>query len=73
MRNLTLQVFTGYDAHRHAVEQQLKACKLPHEDRVFNLDTFQGREEDVIIVSLGRSFRMGFLANDLRINVMLTR
>ena len=44
-----------------------------YEDRVFNIDTFQGREEDVIIISLTRTTSIGFMKDDRRVNVMLTR
>lgn len=37
------------------------------------VDTFQGREDDVIIVSLVRTNHLGFLASSNRVNVMLTR
>ena len=63
-----------YDAQRHEVEQQLRSQSgLPWEDRVFNVDTFQGREEDIIIVSLAATERLGFLKDNRRVNVMLTR
>lgn len=63
-----------YDAQRQAVEQRLKSrSNLPWEGRVFNVDTFQGREEDIIIASLARSSGLGFLRDDRRVNVMLTR
>ena len=68
------QILSAYDAHRHELEAQLKHA-LPDacEDRVFNVDTFQGREEDVILVSLARTKGLGFMRDDRRVNVMLTR
>ena len=63
-----------YDAQRHEIEQQLRSQSgLPWEGRVFNVDTFQGREEDIIIVSFAATSRLGLLRDDRRVNVMLTR
>ena len=68
------QILSAYDAHRHELEAQLKhALPDAYEDRVFNVDTFQGREEDVILVSLARTSGPGFMRDDRRVNVMLTR
>ncbi|KAH7902782.1 hypothetical protein BJ138DRAFT_1021525, partial [Hygrophoropsis aurantiaca] len=46
---------------------------LPWEDKCFNVDSFQGNEEDHIIISIVRSNQIGFLTNVRRTNVMLTR
>ncbi|KAG2454243.1 hypothetical protein HYH02_001277 [Chlamydomonas schloesseri] len=42
-------------------------------DRVYNIDTFQGREDEVVVVSLTRVKALGFMEDDRRVNVMLTR
>ncbi|RXW22846.1 hypothetical protein EST38_g3012 [Candolleomyces aberdarensis] len=42
-------------------------------DKCFNVDSFQGNEEDYIVISLVRSRELGFLDNLRRTNVMLTR
>ncbi|KAG2425542.1 hypothetical protein HXX76_013586 [Chlamydomonas incerta] len=42
-------------------------------DRVYNVDTFQGREDEVVVVSLTRVKALGFMEDDRRVNVMLTR
>eukprot|EP00198_Chlamydomonas_reinhardtii_P011744 XP_001701081.1 predicted protein [Chlamydomonas reinhardtii] len=42
-------------------------------DRVYNIDTFQGREDEVVVVSLTRVKALGFMDDDRRVNVMLTR
>ncbi|OAX42503.1 hypothetical protein K503DRAFT_348026 [Rhizopogon vinicolor AM-OR11-026] len=67
------RVITPYDAQRSAIERQLELAGLPWEDKCFNVDSFQGNEEDYIIVSLVRSQGVGFLKNVRRTNVMLTR
>lgn len=69
------KILTGYDAHRHELEQQLLRSLQADtaKDRVFNADTFQGREEDIIILSLARTSSPGFMRSDRRVNVMLTR
>jgi len=40
---------------------------------MINVDSFQGNEEDYIVISLVRSRALGFLADKRRTNVMLTR
>ncbi|KAJ7257766.1 AAA domain-containing protein, partial [Mycena rebaudengoi] len=65
-------IITPYDAQRAAIENQLKAEKLPH-DAVFNVDSFQGNEADYVLVSVVRTTQPGFLKSLNRMNVMLTR
>ncbi|KAG1840498.1 AAA domain-containing protein [Suillus subalutaceus] len=67
------KILTPYDAQRTKIEEQLKSAELLWEDKCFNVDSFQGNEEDHIIVSLVRSQGVGFLKNVRRTNVMLTR
>ncbi|KAK0471192.1 AAA domain-containing protein, partial [Armillaria novae-zelandiae] len=66
-------VITPYDAQRAAIEEELKSQDLPWERRVFNVDSFQGNEADIIIVSVVRCWNPGFLRSNERMNVMLTR
>lgn len=40
---------------------------------VNTVDSFQGQERDVVVVSLARSQGVGFLTDAGRMNVMLTR
>ncbi|KAF6742048.1 P-loop containing nucleoside triphosphate hydrolase protein [Ephemerocybe angulata] len=71
---LSFRIITPYDPQRSLLENELKREKLPHEDKVFNVDSFQGNEADFIIVSLVRSgTKLGFLQEQRRANVMLTR
>ena len=67
------KIITPYDAQRNAIEAALKDAKLPWENTVFNVDSFQGNEEDHIIVSIVRTTSPGFMKNERRTNVMLSR
>ncbi|KAF8969177.1 P-loop containing nucleoside triphosphate hydrolase protein [Flammula alnicola] len=67
------RIITPYDPQRSLLENGLKHAKLPWEDKCFNVDAFQGNEDDYIIVSLVRSKKLGFLNDKRRVNVMLTR
>ncbi|KAI6162373.1 AAA domain-containing protein [Pisolithus thermaeus] len=87
---LDFRIITPYDAQRSLIEHELQAANLRHEDKVFNVDSFQGlllvlvlpfpsstlspgNEAEHIVISLVRSHRTGFLVNERRANVMLTR
>ncbi|KIM33489.1 hypothetical protein M408DRAFT_60908 [Serendipita vermifera MAFF 305830] len=52
---------------------RMKDEGMKWEDKCFNVDSFQGNEADYIIISLVRTKAMGFLKNDRRANVLLTR
>ncbi|KIJ67000.1 hypothetical protein HYDPIDRAFT_85949 [Hydnomerulius pinastri MD-312] len=69
----SFRIVTPYDGQRSVIENALKAAKLIWEDKVFNVDSFQGNEDEHIIISVVRSGGMGFLRNPRRTNVMLTR
>ncbi|EPS96649.1 hypothetical protein FOMPIDRAFT_1087510, partial [Fomitopsis schrenkii] len=57
------KIITPYDAQRALLEQRLADAMLPWQDKCFNVDSFQGNEEDYIIVSVVRSDKPGFLTN----------
>jgi superfamily I DNA and/or RNA helicase len=67
------KIITPYDAQRNAIENALKTAELTWKDTVFNVDSFQGNEEDHIIVSIVRTGSPGFMKNQRRTNVMLSR
>ncbi|KAK7681870.1 hypothetical protein QCA50_015218 [Cerrena zonata] len=67
------RIITPYDAQRHAIEKSLKDSGLKWEDKCFNVDSFQGNEDDHIVISVVRTDRVGFLQNERRLNVMLSR
>jgi len=75
LQNLGCQyrIITPYEAQRSGIEEAMKAADLEWGDKVFNVDSFQGNEEDYIIISLVRSRELGFLKKLRRTNVMLTR
>ena len=67
------KIITPYDAQRNAIENALRTAGLAWENTVFNVDSFQGNEADHIIVSIVRTTTPGFLRNQRRTNVMLSR
>lgn len=67
------RIITPYDAQRSALEQDLKAAGLSWHNKCFNVDSFQGNEDDNIIISVVRSKELGFLKDLRRTNVMLSR
>ncbi|KAH9994876.1 AAA domain-containing protein, partial [Russula vinacea] len=66
-------IITPYDAQRGALEEALRDEDLKWEDKVFNVDSFQGNEDHIIIISVVRTKALGFLSSLRRTNVMLTR
>ncbi|KAM3966246.1 putative helicase senataxin [Aphomia sociella] len=73
--NLSLAVITPYNAHKELIKKNLRILQNPSEPHVEvnTVDSFQGQERDVVVVSLARSHGLGFLADAGRMNVMLTR
>ncbi|TCD70197.1 hypothetical protein EIP91_004377 [Steccherinum ochraceum] len=69
----SFRVITPYDAQRALLEKTLRDEGLPWEDKCFCVDSFQGNEDDHIIISVVRSAKTGFLSNLRRSNVMLSR
>ncbi|KAJ3537021.1 hypothetical protein NM688_g6751 [Phlebia brevispora] len=69
----SFRIITPYDAQRTALESDLKAAGLQWENKCFNVDSFQGNEDDIIIISLVRTQNLGFLKDHRRTNVMLSR
>ncbi|KAL6307425.1 P-loop containing nucleoside triphosphate hydrolase protein [Sparassis latifolia] len=54
--NKNYRIITPYDAQRSALEDDMKKAGMPWEDKCFNVDSFQGNEEDYIIISLRGMF-----------------
>ncbi|KAJ7773405.1 P-loop containing nucleoside triphosphate hydrolase protein [Mycena metata] len=67
------RIITPYDAQRALLEAELKLAEIPWENKVFCVDSFQGNEDDYIIISAVRTRKIGFMAEVRRVNVMLTR
>ncbi|RVE47408.1 hypothetical protein evm_007918 [Chilo suppressalis] len=74
-RGLSLAVITPYNAHKDLIKRNLRQLLEPTEAQVEvnTVDSFQGQERDVVVVSLARSHGVGFLTDAGRMNVMLTR
>ncbi|KAJ7067045.1 AAA domain-containing protein [Mycena amicta] len=73
-RQKSYKIITPYDGQRNLIENTMRETDgLSWEEKVYNVDSFQGNEEDIIIISLVRSLGLGFLQNLRRTNVMLTR
>ncbi|CAK1586089.1 unnamed protein product [Parnassius mnemosyne] len=74
-RGLSLAVITPYSAHRDLVRRNLRMISDSSQGQVEvnTVDSFQGQERDVVVVSLARSHGVGFLTDAGRMNVMLTR
>ncbi|KAF5367449.1 hypothetical protein D9758_003653 [Tetrapyrgos nigripes] len=73
LQSKSYRIITPYDAQRAALETGLKAEGLNWQDICFNVDSFQGNEDDYIIVSIVGTKKLGFLKEKRRVNVMLTR
>jgi regulator of nonsense transcripts 1 len=77
----TIGVITPYDGQRERITQALYTSKaFPRKIydavEVANVDAFQGREKEIIIISCVRSNAkgsVGFLTDARRLNVALTR
>ncbi|KAF9007469.1 AAA domain-containing protein, partial [Cyathus striatus] len=67
------KIITPYEGQTTAIQEEMKTEGLDWGDKCFNVDSFQGNEEDYIIISLVRSQELGFLSSFCRTNVMLTR
>ncbi|KIY67258.1 hypothetical protein CYLTODRAFT_490757 [Cylindrobasidium torrendii FP15055 ss-10] len=67
------RIITPYAGQTELIENLLKERDLEWDDKCFNVDSFQGNEDDYIIISLVRSQAIGFLSSLRRTNVMLSR
>ncbi|SJL09703.1 uncharacterized protein ARMOST_13084 [Armillaria ostoyae] len=73
-KEMDYKIITPYDGQRNKILNDMKNTDgLNWEDKCFNVDSFQGNEEDYIVISLVRSRSIGFLKSLRRTNVMLTR
>ncbi|CAO1635553.1 unnamed protein product [Parajaminaea phylloscopi] len=76
---LDFKVLAPYTGQRDLLESMLKGRGLAWQDRVFTIDSFQGHEAEIILISLVRDghqtqgHTVGFLINRRRVNVLLTR
>ncbi|MGN8890690.1 AAA domain-containing protein [Dysosmobacter sp. HCP28S3_G4] len=68
----TIGVITGYRQQEKAILKGLKSVRFPHLE-IGTFDRFQGREYDLVIVSLVRTDRLGFTQDIRRMNVAFSR
>ena len=69
-------VITPYTRQVKEISEKLPNYQIPKGVEVRTVDGFQGREENIILISLVRSNdenEIGFLDNQQRMNVLLTR
>ncbi|XP_055374118.1 uncharacterized protein LOC129607268 [Condylostylus longicornis] len=64
-------IITPYNLHCHNLREKIRKEKLDIE--VNTIDSYQGKEKDVIIISNARTQGIGFLNEICRLNVALTR
>ncbi|XP_055912941.1 uncharacterized protein LOC129946694 [Eupeodes corollae] len=65
-------IITPYAQHREKLENMIRNSGL-NDIMVNTIDSYQGIEKDVIIISNARTHGVGFLGNYQRLNVALTR
>ncbi|XP_053665076.1 uncharacterized protein LOC128714225 [Anopheles marshallii] len=68
----SVAIITPYARHREELIQTLRNLSLQRVE-VHSIDSVQGKEFDVVIISLARSNGTGFLDQPERINVAMTR
>lgn len=67
-----INVLTFYNSQRFLIANRLKDAKLADVD-CLSVDSMQGREIDIVVLSCVRTGGLGFLSNWRRINVALSR
>lgn len=69
----TIGVITGYRAQENYIRKSLKDIgKIPGLE-IGTFDRFQGKEFDLVIISLVRTEKLGFIENVRRMNVAISR
>lgn len=68
----TIGIITGYRAQENYLRRKLKSIKIKGV-QIGTFDRFQGREYDLVIVSLVRTRKLGFTNNVRRMNVAFSR
>lgn len=69
-KNMSIAIITPYTRQNVEIQNQLTS-----KDRiqVYTIDSAQGLEKDIVILSVTRTHGLGFLNNARRLNVALTR
>ncbi|XP_055627516.1 uncharacterized protein LOC129769334 isoform X2 [Toxorhynchites rutilus septentrionalis] len=71
-RHTSIAIITPYTRHKRECEKFLFKKKITQVS-VLSIDSVQGQEYDVVIISLARTVGTGFLDSPQRLNVALTR
>ncbi|XP_052859682.1 uncharacterized protein LOC128266932 [Anopheles cruzii] len=71
-KDTSVAIITPYQRHKSELVFELKRNQL-QQIAVHSIDSVQGKEFDIVFVSLARSIGTGFLNSGERINVALTR
>lgn len=72
-QNATIAVITPYRAQAELLEKELEKVKDMKNWSVSTVDSFQGQEADIVIISTVRTKAIGFIDDRQRLNVALTR
>ncbi|PSN48545.1 hypothetical protein C0J52_05916 [Blattella germanica] len=73
-KHLTIGIITPYHKQRTTIQSYLESqCQGTVNVEVNTIDSFQGQERDIIVMSCVRTGGVGFLADTQRLNVALTR
>ncbi|RWS09267.1 uncharacterized protein B4U79_14013 [Dinothrombium tinctorium] len=75
--NTTVGIITPYNGQKRLLEQKIKSVRPKISPIINTIDSFQGQEKDIIILSCVRADEgngsIGFLNSRQRVNVALTR
>ena len=69
MKNTSIGVITPYRAQRNKIKEMINLTDI----EIGTVDSFQGREKDIIIFSITATGNLKFVANPNRLNVAFTR
>jgi Superfamily I DNA and RNA helicases and helicase subunits len=72
-QNAKVVVITPYKAQKKLLEDELSKVATLNQWCVSTVDSFQGQEADIVILSTVRTEAVGFVDNPQRLNVALTR
>jgi senataxin len=73
VQHATTMIITPYRAQVDLITQQLSRENMMTNIKIDTVDSFQGQEADVVIFSAVRTESEGFVNDEQRINVALTR
>lgn len=70
----TVGVITGYAGQVRKIKQKIRGAKIRFDGlQIGTFDRFQGREYDLVLISMVRSKTLGFMKDVRRMNVALSR